>query len=121
MNPNVGVGPVLDEAYYKRQVQELAKLWAEKIREVPDKVAESVLEKMGDSLSFIIQLRQPGGQTMMWEFLSEGRLDCANVILTLGNKRMLLSKTDAGRSLLMVSTSMRMLPERGEGALCVWV
>jgi len=76
---------------------------------------------MKDSLSHILYFRHPGGETMMWEFLNEGRVDCARFILSLGDQRMLLAKTDAGRSLLMVSSPLHMLPGTRRGALCVYM
>lgn len=116
MDPNAAVGPVLDLlAHQERQARLLAKAFVLLACVAPDMVAEeSVSEQVKDSISRIPHLRQPGGHTLMWEYLNEGQLDCANAILSLGDQRMLLAKTDAGRSLLMVSTLMCLLEQTKE-------
>jgi len=76
--------------------------------------------KSRDSMDILAACRDRGGHTVLWELLRKGSLECADLFLEFSDKRVLLAKTDAGRSLLMVSSSLHMLTgTRRGGAVCV--
>lgn len=80
----------------------LALLFAECRREMPELLGDW-FSSSSVELSVLVDFRDRGGYTILWELLRKGSLTCADILLELGDKNMLLAKTNAGRSLLMVS------------------
>lgn len=85
------------------------------IHEAPD-IAEklfSVPRKDREYIPNLLAQYDRGGHTLLWYSLHKGQIDFADIFLGLCGEKELLKKTMAGQSLLMVSTSMRILSRRG--------
>lgn len=87
------------------------------IHEAPE-IAEqifSVSKKDKEYIPHLMVQHDTGGHTLLWDFLQEGQINFADIFLGLCDEKELLKKTIAGRSLLMVSTLIRILSRRRRG------